>query len=494
MRHLIVALLLTFAVGCAVETAAPEAVADDQLWTCGMDPQVVEDEPGSCPICGMDLVPLRTNADVQAHAGHDAEPAERVISHWAAPMDPTYISDGPGKSPMGMDLIPVYADEAPRVGKTVLVDPVVVQNMGVRTALVERGPIFRHVRSIGEIEVAEDAISVVNLRYSGWIEKIRVDETGVEVRKGQTLFEIYSPELVAAQEEYLLALRAGGADDPRTESARTRLDLWDVPKSAIEALIERGEASRTLSVRAPRAGYVLHKNVVEGARVVAGQDLYRIGNLQTIQVRAEVYEFDALWVAEGQRAIVELPFAGLEPLEGKVSYVYPTLNPASRTLSVQIDFPNPGLALRPGMFATVLIETQRHDDVVRVPTEAIIHSGQRQIVFVVQDYGRYQPRDVRTGLVGDRRLTEVLEGLAAGDEVVVSGQFLLDSESQLTEALDKLLADRLQKRSGGSAADPHEGHDEQAGPFTCPMHLDFVTDDPDATCPECGMDLVPVDR
>ena len=424
MRAVVLVLLVGLIAGCVTEQPAPTA-ATDQLWTCGMDPQVIEDEPGSCPICGMDLVPLKREVD----HGHEVE-----VDH-----------EGARDHEVEVDHEGARDREAPKP-RAVIVDPVVVQNMGVRTALVERGPIFRHVRSIGEIEVAEDAISVVNLRYSGWIEKIRVDETGVEVRKGQTLFEIYSPELVAAQEEYLLALRSGGADDPRTESARTRLDLWDVPYSAIDALVERGEASRTLAVRAPRAGYVLHKSVVEGGRVVAGQDLYRIGNLQTIQVRAEVYEFDALWVAQGQRAIVELPFAGLEPLEGEVSYVYPTLDPGSRTLSVQIEFPNPGLALRPGMFATVLIETQRHDDVVRVPTEAIIHSGQRQIVFVVQDYGRYQPRDIRTGLFGDGRVTEVLSGLHAGDEVVVSGQFLLDSESQLNEALDKLLSDRLQSR------------------------------------------------
>ena len=466
MRAVVLVLLVGLIAGCVTEQPAPTA-ATDQLWTCGMDPQVIEDTPGSCPICGMDLVPLKHDPQPApeaspAHAGHDH----------------------------GMDL----GDAPLPVGKPVLVDPVVVQNMGVRTAIVERGPIFRHVRSIGEIEVAEDAISVVNLRYSGWIERILVDETGVEVRKGQTLFEIYSPELVAAQDEYLLALRTAGPDDVRASSARTRLTLWGVPASAIDALVARGEASRTLAVKAPRAGYVLHKSVVEGARVVAGQDLYRIGNLQTIWVRTEVYEFDAPWIEVGQRALMELSFARGEPIEGTVGYVYPTLNPESRTLSVRIEFPNPGLALRPGMFATVLIETQRHDDVVRVPTEAIIHSGQRQIVFVVQDYGRYQPRDVRTGLYGDRRLTEVLSGLDAGDEVVVSGQFLLDSESQLNEALDKLLADRLQKRSGESV-DPHAGHDhEQTGLFTCPMHPDFVTEDPDATCPQCGMDLVPVTR
>jgi multidrug efflux pump subunit AcrA (membrane-fusion protein) len=497
-----ITLTLTLALTACTQSdgGGDEVAHEPTLWTCGMDPQVIEDEPGSCPICGMDLVPMvveregEVEVEVEVEGGH-----ERKVAYWVAPMDPTYVRDEPGKSPMGMDLVPVYADDGgpPKEGRVVAIDPVVVQNMGVRTARVERGPIFRHVRSIGEIEVAEDAISVVNLRYSGWIEKIRVDETGVEVRKGQVLFEIYSPELVAAQEEYLLALQASGDNDERASSARTRLSLWDVPDSEIEALVARGEASRTMAVRAPRSGYVLHKQVVEGARVVAGQDLYRIGNLQTIWIRTEVYEFDAPWVQVGQRAIMELAFARGAPIEGTVGYVYPTLNPNSRTLTVRIEFPNPGLQLRPGMTATVLIETRRQDDAVRVPTEAILHDGLRQFVFVAQDYGRYAPRDIQTGLVGDRRLTEVLSGLEAGDEVVVSGQFLLDSESQLNEALDKLLAERLQPRPEGEPAptDPHAGHDHGAddGLFVCPMHPDFITDDGDATCPVCGMDLVPVE-
>jgi Cu(I)/Ag(I) efflux system membrane fusion protein/cobalt-zinc-cadmium efflux system membrane fusion protein len=456
---------------------APRHVEDAGLYTCGMHPEVIHDGPGSCPICGMNLTPVRRGP---------ASDRERTISHWAAPMDPTYISDGPGKSPMGMDLIPVY-EEADRHGLTVTINPVVVQNMGIRVAPAHIGPIFRHVRSIGEIEVAEDEISVVNLRYSGWIETIHVDETGTEVRKGQALFDIYSPELVSAQEEFLLALRTDGADGARARSARTRLRNWEVPNSTIDRLAERMETSRTITVRAPRAGFVLHKNVVEGARVNAGSDLYRIGNLQNIWVRAEVYEADAPWVRVGQKAAMELSFQAGAPLIGTVSYVYPTLNPRSRTLTVRLEFPNPGLALKPGMFATIRIETRRKDDALVIPTEAILHSGERQIVFVADSIGRYSPRDIDTGLVGDRQLTEVVGGLEAGEMVVVSGQFLLDSESQLQEAINKLLEARLQ-------IDPHP----DAGPvpgegevhtFSCPMHPEIVQDE-FGTCPICGMDLI----
>ena len=341
----------------------------------------------------------------------------------------------------------------------------------------------------GEIDVAEDEVSVVNLRYSGWIEKIHVDETGVEVRRGQGLFDIYSPELLSAQEELLLALRTEGEDGVRTKAARTRLRNWDVPSSVIDKIVAKRQTRRTITVRAPRAGFVLHKNVVEGARVNAGSDLYRIGNLQEIWVNTEVYESDAPWVRVGQKAVMELGFAAGAPLVGEVSYVYPTLNRSSRTLTVRLEFPNPGLALKPGMFATVRIETRRKEDALIIPTESIIHSGERQLVFVADGIGHYTPRDIDTGLVGDRHLTEVIGGLREGEQVVISGQFLLDSESQLQEAVEKLLEARLQAASGQPAPD-HEGHDHEAGgPWTCPMHPEIV-EDAFSTCPICGMDLV----
>ncbi len=465
---------------------APEPSAEPDLYTCGMHPEVVQEGPGSCPICGMDLTPIR-----RPEAAPAADPGERKVKYWVAPMDPTYISDQPGKSPMGMDLVPVYEDEAPEPSsRAVVIDPVVVQNMGVRVAEAVRGPIFRHVRTLGEIEVAEDEISVVNLRYSGWIERIRVDETGAEVRKGETLFEIYSPEVVAAQDELLLALRTEGEDGPRVRAARTRLRNWDVPKSVIDRVARDGESRRTIPVPAPRAGYVLHKNVVEGARVNAGKDLYRIGNLQSIWVRTEVYEHDAAWVRKGQKAWMELEFAAGRQVVGEVSYVYPTLNERSRTLTVRLEFPNPGLELKPGMFATVLIETRRKEDALIVPTEAILHSGERQLVFVRTALGRYEPRDIDTGVVGDRHLTEVVGGLRAGERVVISGQFLLDSESQLQEAINKLLAARLDGPDEEAAPEPPEGHDGAL--HTCPMHPEIQSDGP-GSCPICGMDLVPVE-
>ena len=461
--------LLLFA--CATtEPTASETEQQAQLYTCGMHPQVVQEGPGTCPICGMDLTPMKSSPSAAPAAG-----GEREILYWQAPMDPSYIRDEPGKSPMGMDLVPVYADDV-RADEVIRIDPVVVQNMGVRTEIAKRRTVFRHLRTIGEVEVGEDELAVVNLRYSGWVEKLYVDRTGDPVKTGQALFEVYSPDLVAAQEDYLLAIRSQGAGSDLATSARRKLELWDISRRDIDRIRDEGEVRRTLPVRAPQAGYVLHKSVVEGARVNAGQDLYRIGNLQRIWVTAALYEFDAPWVEVGQPAQMELTYGQGEVLEGEVAYIYPTLNEKSRTLTVRLEFENTGLELKPGMFATVYIEYRRLDDVIAVPSEAILHSGTREIVFVTRDQGHFEPREVTTGLVGDRSMTEVLEGLDEGDEVVVSGQFLIDSESQLQEALRKMLS-------------PEPEVEAEALAWTCPMHAEVHQHEP-GRCPECGMDLV----
>jgi Cu(I)/Ag(I) efflux system membrane fusion protein/cobalt-zinc-cadmium efflux system membrane fusion protein len=277
-------------------------------------------------------------------------------------------------------------------------------------------------------------------------------------------------------------------------SARKRLGLWEIPKSHIDRILKTGNGQLRLKVLAPRSGFILHKNVVLGNRVNAGVDLYRIGNLTKIWVTAEVYEYDAPWVEVGQEARMSLSFQEGKSFEGRVSYVYPTLNAKSRTLTVRLEFENPGLNLKPGMFATVYIEALRREGVISIPTEAIIHSGERKLVFVSKGGGEYAPYEVVTGLVGDNRQTEILSGLKEHQVVVVSGQFLLDSESQLQEAIQKMIRAKLQKpkavASEGSTKDDHKGHGhEKMTLYTCPMHPQVIKDKPD-TCPICGMDLV----
>ena len=416
----------------------------------------------------------------------DAPAADsRRIKYWVAPMDPTFIRDEPGKSPMGMDLIPVYEDGADGGDANVIaIDPAVVQNMGVRTARVDRKTLFRHVRTIGEVEVGEDELSVVNLRFGGWVENIYVDKTGDPVRKGDTLFDIYSPELVAAQGEYLLAIRTQGAKSDLARSARRKLELWDIGRADIDAIARKGEVRRVLPIRAPRSGFVLEKRIVDGARIDAGDDVYHIGDLSRIWVTAEIYEHDAPWVEVGQPAQMELTYEPGRVVEGEVAYIYPTLDKSSRTLTVRLEFANPDNRLKPGMFATLYIQFQRRDDVLVVPTEAIIHSGVRQIVFVTRDNGHFEPREITTGLVGDRDGTEVLTGLDECDLVVVSGQFLIDSESQLNEAIQKMLE---RKRGGGiRAAAATEAVASTV--WSCPMHPEAIAAE-FGRCPICGMDL-----
>ncbi len=373
------------------------------------------------------------------------------------------------------------------------IDPVMVQNMGVRVVEVKRGSISRKIRTIGEVEVAEDQLSVVNLRFSGWIEKIYADQTGQEVKKGQALFSIYSPELVSAQKEYLLAYNTSGKNSDLSQAAADRILLWGIPRSVLNRIVAEQNVNRALLIRAPRAGYILHKNVVAGARIKAGSDLYRIGNLKKIWVNAEVYEFDAPWIRVGQKTTMELSFQRGRSFQGAVNYIYPTLNKKSRTLKVRLEFANPGLGLKPGMFTTVRIEAQRKDNVLAIPTEAILHSGERQLVFVSKQIGRYEPREIVTGLTGDEQTSEVLSGLQEGEIVVTSGQFLLDSESQLQEAVQKLLAARLQaKRTGPQTSATEHSHEEDSHAssyWTCGMHPNIVQEGP-GSCPICGMDLV----
>lgn len=500
--------VLTVPLGLVVVATPLSAVAQQDshepgektLWTCGMHPQILQDEPGTCPICGMDLTPKKvTSTATSAAKTADTNKGQRKILYWVAPMDSSYRSDQPGKSPMGMDLAPVYEDGGSE--GVVRIDPVVVQNMGVRTAVVQRKALSRQVRTVGQVVVAEDRLSVVNLRFSGWIERIYVDETGVYVKRGQALFEVYSPELQSAQEELLVALRTSGARSGLASAARKRLELFGLQSWQIDRIIKEKSARPTLAVTAPRAGYVIHKNALHGARVSAGQDLYRIADLSKIWVDAEVYEYDAAFVELGAPVEVELSFQPGEFRQAKVSYIYPTLDMKTRTLKVRIELENRDLKLRPGMFATVEIEAENRAAVLVIPTEAIIHSGTRQLVFVAMDLGRYSAREITAGLVGSGHVTEVSAGLVEGERVVTSGQFLLDSESQLQEAVQKMLAARLQYRevqpkvAERAEADSQPGkkahqHDDESGGtyWTCGMHPQIVQEEP-GTCPICGMDL-----
>jgi Cu(I)/Ag(I) efflux system membrane fusion protein/cobalt-zinc-cadmium efflux system membrane fusion protein len=358
---------------------------------------------------------------------------------------------------MGMDLIPVYEDQVSS-GTAVKIDPVTVQNMGVRTANVEKTDFNRSIRTIGKIDYNEEKIFIVSSKISGWIEKLYVNYTGKPVRKGQPLLEIYSPDLVTTQQEYLLALKnkkligetqfvsiREGAES-LLKSTRQRLLYWDIPESAIKELEESGKVRKTLKLESPANGVVIHKNAIEGLHIKEGMTLYQIADLSTIWVYVSIYDNEVPWVRVGQLATMELSYSPGKVLQGRVAYIYPYLNEKARDIKVRLEFPNPDLELKPGMYANVWIKTPSIEDAIVVPSEAVIRSGQRNLVFVTRGNGRFEPREVRIGEESDNGKVRILSGLLENEEVVISAQFLIDSESRLQEAIQKMLQEKAESR------------------------------------------------
>ena len=376
---------------------------------------------------------------------------ERKIKYWVAPMDPTFIRDEPGKSPMGMDLVPVYEDEV-KTGSTISVDPVTAQNMGVRTAYASRRDLTREIRTSGLVAYEEPRQYAVNTKFDGWIEKLFVNETGAPVKQGAPLLEIYSPALVSLQEEYLLAYNNARqlekSDYPEVrdgavrllDATRQKLKLWDISARQIAQLEKTGQVRRTLTLYAQFGGIVTTKAVDQGAFVKAGSPLLQIADLSRIWVFADIYENELPLVTKGQHADIILPFVGDKQISGTVSTIYPYVDPRTRTVKARIDLDNSSLELRPDMFVNVRLHSEPRQNVLAVPAEAVINSGEKQTLFISLGEGRFEPRRVETGLLGDDGWLEIKEGLSGGELVVTSAQFLLDSESQLQEAIQKMLA------------------------------------------------------
>ena len=380
--------------------------------------------------------------------------------YWKAPMDPSYVRQEPGKSPMGMDLVPVCPDEgAGEKPGVVRVDPATLQTMGVRTAPVARRDLARAIRAVGRVDYDERLVAHVHPKVQGWVEKLYIDYEGQMVQRGQPLLAIYSPELVSTQEELLVAARyresleaspvadvaAGGRE--LFDSTRRRLELWDIPDRDIERLLRTGRVRKTLTLYAPTGGVVSHLQVREGMEVGPKDNLYTIGDLSRVWIYADIYEYELPWVAEDQKAVVTLSYLPDVRLEGRVSYVYPYLDPKTRTARVRLELPNPQGVLKPDMFANVRIETEVHPGVLAVPEEAVLRFGRRNLVIVALGKGRFRPQQVELGLDSGDGWLEVRRGLRAGERVVTSGQFLIDSESNLQEAIQKLLSSK--RKSGG---------------------------------------------
>lgn len=378
---------------------------------------------------------------------------------WRAPMDPGYVRDRPGKSPMGMDLVPVCESGDGLGAGGVRIDPTVVQNIGVRTAPVTRRDLSRTIRAAGRVAWDERRVAHVHTKVQGWVETLHVDFLGERVERGEPLLELYSPELVSTQEELLVAARyrtrtAGSEFDDVSQSGRSlydatlrRLELWDVDGRDVDRLLETGEVQRTLTLRAPTSGVVTSLEVRSGMEVAPNANLYTIADPSHVWVTADVYEYELPWVELGQAARVELPYLRDADLSGPITYVSPFLDPATRTAEIRVELANPDGQLRPGMFGNVFIEGTPHRDAVAIPSEAVIRSGRRSIAIVALGEGRFEPRPIVTGLSTGDGTTEIVAGLEPGEVVVVSSQFLIDSESQLQEAIDKLLGEDRPSRA-----------------------------------------------
>lgn len=457
--------------------------AGKQMWTCGMHPNVVMDHPDNCPICGMKLTPMRGGGD----AG-------------AAP------------------------------SREIHIDPSTTQNIGLRLAASQRRNLQRTVRATGVVAVDESRQFEVNLRFSGWIEILYANQTGAPVQRGDRLFDVYSPDLISAQQEYLVAYRA--PDSPQSAlvltAARDKLLNWGVTEDQIHRLEMDVVVPRTLTYHSPVSGIVMTRAVVEGGAIAAGSTVLSISDLSAVWVQAQIYEYEIPWIETGMMADVFLPSDPSRVYRGEVKYIYPYLDPNTRTATVRLSLANADLSLKPEMYVDVDLITRPRENVVSVPREAIVHSGKRDVVFIAKGNGTFEPREIRVGLEADDYYTEVTSGLREGENVVVSAQFLLDSESQLQEALLKLSGgspievapaathaehDHSGSKTEGESERPTANTAKRAQPekkpeilldasgatmsqvysaknlYRCPQHSEIVTGEENTRCPLCQTPL-----
>ncbi len=386
------------------------------------------------PAAGNDSTSTSTSAD----------DANRIL-YYRNPMGLPDTSPEPKKDSMGMDYIPVYAHELEATAGQIRISTEKVQKLGVRTQLAQLRVLDRTVRAAGRIEPDERRVYAVAPRFEGYVEHLHVNVTGQPVEKGQALFEVYSPELVSAQREYLIASQglellkdaAPQAQEGMRQLASAslmRLKNWDISAEQIQALAQSGESRHTLTVRAPASGIVTAKNTLEGMRFMPGEMLYQITDLSRVWVVADVFEQDIGLLATGAKARVHINAYPDKVFEGTVTYVYPTLNAQTRTIPVRVELPNPDLLLKPAMFAQVELAVGMAGKVITVPTSAVIDSGTRRILLVEVQEGRFEPREVKLGQRSDYDI-EVLEGVKEGESVVVAANFLIDAESNLMAAI-----------------------------------------------------------
>jgi len=463
---------------------------------------------------------------------HDASANHSEIDHYTCSMHPSVKQQSPGKCPIcGMTLIPVT--KAQHEQGVVLIDEKRRQLIGVSIGTVTEGPMQRNFRAVGQVTYDESAMTDVTLKVSGFITKLLVSQTGQHVSKGQPLLTLYSPDLYSAQQDFLLAnqsaatanVGANGATATRLEmlgkASRQRLRLLGMTDAQLDAVAKAGVPSESITIASPASGFVIQKDVVEGAAVEAGMRLFRIAALNKVWVEADVYEADLAHVRAGQKASVTLDYLPGRSYDAKVSYVYPYLNPEARTGRVRVELANKELELRPGMYASVSLSADLAPR-VQVPAAAVVYTGPRRLVFLDLGDGRFRPQEVHVG--GEANgMYEVISGLAPGDRVATSGVFLIAAEARISTAAkywektpdDELPDTRATPATSGSSAPAWPMPASTAAPkpikrpppaakgsaasksapaatvYTCPMHPEVQSDAP-GQCPKCGMTLVPM--
>ena len=433
------------------------ATAQATSYHCPMHPAMVSDRPDDCPICSMRMVPTEEGESVSDGAAPQAEhtgpltaPSGKKKIIYRSTMNPNEMSDRPGKDSMGMDMVPEEID-APPIGGSAVVDGRVAvkvstqkrQLIGVRTAPVEKGPFARTIRTVGRVTYDESRLRNVFTKVSGWVEQLYANTTGQLVKEGEPLLSIYSPDLVSSAQEYLLALRgreqlagsdmAGDSSDRLVESARRRLLLFGLTPQQVTALPKTGDAPTTMTLHAPISGNIIARYVTQGDRIEPGTKLLDIAELSRVWVLADIYEYELPFVRLGQVATMTLSYLPGRTFEGRITFIYPTLSEATRTVKVRLEFPNPDFTLKPEMYAQVEIRSDLGER-LSIPESAVISTGTRDIAFVDRGEGYFEPREVKLGIrLADR--FEVLDGVAEGEQVLTSGNFLVDSESKLKAAL-----------------------------------------------------------
>lgn len=378
----------------------------------------------------------------------NAAPQKPKLLYYRNPMGLPDTSPTPKKDPMGMDYIAVFegaASDEPAAANQVMISTDKVQKLGVRTEAAQLRSMDRTIRASGRVEPDERRIAMIAPKFEGYVERLFVNVTGQSVAKGQPLFEVYSPELVSVQREYAIAVQGAaslkGADSPAqlgmgrlVESSLQRLKNWDISEEQIKALMASNETKRTMTFRSPVSGIVTEKKAVQGMRFMPGEALYQVSDLSAVWVVADVFEQDIGLVKTGSVAKIRINAYPDKLFEGKVSYVYPTLKAETRTVAVRVELANPGLLLKPAMFAQVELPVSAKAKVLTVPTSAVIDSGTRQIVLVQLGAGKFEPREVKLGERSDE-FVAVLSGVKEGEPVVVAANFLIDAESNLKAAL-----------------------------------------------------------